>query len=153
MIKKFPRILVWAAIAAPAFLLLAAGDLALRSRSALAEAGRQDAWRDAPALKAGYFEDSCRKRLDALEAAAAAGRITGESAAREAVLLKAERDFRVSESSAKMAYVWYKTAAEEFPSPLNPWAKRAREKLPGALAAWRAELAAQGIKAEPWMTE
>ena len=153
MFKKFPCILGWAALAAPAFLLLAAGDLALRSRSALAEAGRQEAWRDAPALKAAYFDDSWRKQLDALTADTAAGRISGESAAREAVLLKAERDFRVCESSAKMAYVWYKTAAYEFPSPLNPWAKQAREKLPGALAAWRAELAAQGIKAEPWMTE
>ncbi len=153
MIKKFPRILVWAAIAAPAFLLLAAGDLALRSRSALAEADRQEAWRSAPALKAAYFENSYREKLDALQAEAAAGKITGESAAREAALLKAERDFRVSESSAKMAYVWYKTAAGEFSSPFNPWAKTAREKLPDALAAWRAELAAQGIKTEPWMTE
>lgn len=153
MLKKFPRILAWAAIAAPAFFLLAAGDLALRSRSALGEARRQEAWRDAPAQKARYFEDACRGQLDALETDIASGRITAESAARARVLLTAQRDFRVSESSAKMAYVWYKSAAGEFASPFNPWAKTARGKLPGALAAWRAELAARGIKAEPWMTE
>ncbi len=153
MFKKFPRILVWAAIAAPAFLLLAAGDLALRSRSALQEARRQEAWRDTPALKINYLETSCRKRLNALEADTAAGKITGERAARSAALITAERDFRISESSAKMAYVWYKTAAEEFSSPFNPWARQAGKKLPGALAAWRAELASRGIKAEPWMTE
>ena len=153
MFKKFPRILVWAALAAPAFLLLAAGDLALRSRSALQEALRQESWRDAPALKARYFEDLCSRKLGALQADVAAGRTSRESSARAAALLTAERDFRVSESSAKMAYVWYKTAAGEFSSPLNPWAKRARERLPGALAAWRGELAARGIKAEPWMTE
>jgi hypothetical protein len=151
--KKFPRILAWAAAAVPAFLLLAAGDLALRSRSALLEAGRQERWRDAPALKAAYFDASRRKALAALDAGTAAGRITAESAARSKVLLNAERDFRVSESSAKMAYVWYKSAAGEFSFPLNPWAKKAREKLPGALAAWRGELAARWIKAEPWMTE
>lgn len=153
MFKKFPRLLVWAALAAPAFLLLAAGDLALRSRCALDEARRQESWRDAPALKARYFEALCRKRLEALAADAAAGKISKESAARAASLLAAERDFRVSESSAKMAYVWYKTAAGEFSSPLNPWAGQARAKLPAAQAAWRAELDAQGIKAEPWMTE
>lgn len=153
MFKKFPRILVWAAFAAPAFLMLAAGDLALRSRSAVREARRQEAWRDTPALKTRYFDDSCRERLAALEADSAAGKISKESAARAAVLLTAERDLRISESSAKMAYVWYKTAAGEFTSPLNPWAAQAREKLPGALAAWRAELDAQGIKAEPWMLQ
>lgn len=153
MLKKFPRILAWAAIAAPAFFLLAAGDLALRSRSALAEARRQESWRDAPALKAGYFEDSYRRQLAALDTETASGKLTAEAAVRARTLLTSQKDFRFSESSAKMAYVWYKTAAGEFSSPLNPWTKQAREKLPGALAAWRAELAAQGIKAEPWMTE
>lgn len=153
MFNKFPRILVRAAIAAPAFLLLAAGDLALRSRSALQEARRQEAWAAAPALKAGYFEAECRKKLDALKADAAAGKISKESAARAAALLTTEKDFRINESSAKMAYVWYKTAAGEFSSPLNPWEKQARRRMPGALAAWRSELAAQGIKAEPWMLQ
>ena len=148
-----PRSLTWAAIAAPVFFLFAAGDLALRSREALQEARRQEAWRDNPALKAGYFEADFNRKALALARRTERGEITAENAARAAALLEAEKEFNISESSAKLAYAWYKTAASEFSSPLNPWAARAKAKLPAALTAWRAELAAKNIKAEPWMTE
>lgn len=153
MARLVPRRLAWAAMAAPAFLLLAAGDLALRSRSALLEAERQETWRGAPAAKAAYFEAEFRRKSQELEKEEASGRLTRESAARSADLLKAEKDFMISESSAKMAYIWYRTAAEDFSYPLNPWAAKAKEKLPGALAAWQAELAAKGVKAAPWMLQ
>jgi len=148
-----PRSLTWAALAALVFFLLAAGDLALRSREALAEARRQEAWRDNPALKTAYFEADLRKKELALAREAEKGGVTTEGAARSAALLAAEKDFHIAESSAKLAYAWYKTAASEFSSPLNPWAARAKAGLPAALAAWRAELAAKNIKAETWMTE
>ncbi|MDP2866293.1 MAG: hypothetical protein Q8O90_08625 [Elusimicrobiota bacterium] len=146
------KVLAWIAIAVPAFFLLAAGDLALRSRSALHRAEREEAWRDDPAAKAAYFEgrDSMETAADK---AAAAAPPSPESAARAADLRKAGKEFRISESSAKMAYIWYKTAAGDFYFPMNPWAARARVKLPAALAAWRAELAAKGVKAEEWMLE
>ena len=135
------------------FFLLAAGDLALRAREAYAEALRQEAWRDAPSLKAAALDAEFKLKFSELEKAAAAGKLTPEQTARSGALLEAEKDFRLRESAAKLAYVWYKSAAGDFKSPLNPWAKRAGAKLPGALAAWRAELAAAGVKAEPWMTE
>jgi hypothetical protein len=147
------RPLIWAALAAPVFFLLAAGDLALRSREALLEAHKHEMWRDKPALKTEYFEADFRKKLRALENEDAKNGTSPENTARAAALLAAEKEFRLSESSAKQACVWYKTAASEFSSPLNPWAARAKARLPAALAAWRAELAAGNIKAETWMTE
>ncbi|MBI4350467.1 MAG: hypothetical protein HY550_03415 [Elusimicrobia bacterium] len=137
----------WIAIAVPVFFLLAAGDLALRSREALRRAEREEAWRADPSAKAAYFEAKYAAE------AAAPGTYTGGTAARAATLRAAEKEFLVSESSAKMAYVWYRTAAEDFSFPLNPWAARARARLPAALAAWRAELEAGGIKAEEWMVK
>lgn len=150
--KLFKRLAAAAGALLLLFLLIA-GDLALRSREAFAEAGRQEAWRDAPGLKAAALDAEFKARFLDLEAAAAAGELTPEKAARAGALLGAEKDFRLRESSAKLAYIWYKSAAEDFSSPLNPWANKARKKLPGALSAWRAELAAKNIKAEPWMTQ
>lgn len=140
------KVRAWIAIAVPAFFLLAAGDLALRSRAALLRAEREEAWSKDPSAKAAYYEDLFSRETPA-------GTASAETAARAASLRKAEKEFRISESSAKMAYIWYKTAAGDFYFPMNPWAARARAKLPSALAAWRAELAAKGVKAEEWMVE
>jgi len=140
-----------AAVAAGAFLLLAAGDLALRSRSALLEAEKQEQWAGTPALKTAALEAEFGAKLAALERGA--GGISAEELERSKDLLAAQKHFNLAESPQKLAYLWYKTAAEDFNFPANPWAAAARRKLPGALAAWRAELAARGVKAEPWMTE
>ncbi len=151
MAAKLPRLSTWAAIAAPVFFLLAAGDLALRSREALREAERQEFWSAHPADKAAYFEADYRAKAAGVEKAASEGALDAPSARTRLSELAAERDLQLSASSAKMAYIWYLTAAEKFPAPFNPWAARARERLPAALAAWQAELAAAGVKAEPWM--
>ncbi len=135
----------WIALAVPAFFLLAAGDLALRSREALRRAEQEEAWRGNPSAKAAYFEARYSGAAGADDAP------SPEAAARAAALRAAEKEFLISESSAKMAYIWYKTAAGDFYFPLNPWAAKARARLPAALAAWRAELAAKGVKAEDWM--
>lgn len=143
----------WIAIAVPAFLLLAAGDLGLRSRGALQRAEQQARWRDYPAEKATHFKILYDNKAADIQAGAAAGRLTAEAAARELALAAAERDFLISESSAKQAYTWYRTAARDFASPLNPWAGTAERELPAALAAWRAELERGGARVEPWMLE
>jgi len=140
-----------AALAAGAFLFLAAADLALRSRSALLKAEQQEKWAGSPTLKAEYYDSVFREKLAAFERSGA--KLSPETIERRKDLLAAEKDFLVSESSAKMAYVWYKTAAQDFNFPSNPWAAAAKARLPAALAAWRAELAAKNVKAEPWMTE
>lgn len=147
------RRLAWAATAALVFLALAAADLALRSRSALRTAQRYEAWAADPAAKAAWLDAEFAPRFAKLDAEAAAGKLPGPDARRARTLLEAEKEFLLAESSAKLAYTWYKTAAYEFRLPVNPWAAEAGRRLPGALAAWRAELAAAGLKPEPWMTE
>ncbi len=145
------RVWVWIAIAVPVFFLLAAGDLALRSRGALLRAEEHALWRDNPERKAAHYETLFKQRVSAIEKDSAGGKLTREQFGRAVALASAERDFFVLESSAKQAYIWYRTAAEDFPAPFNPWLKKAEERLPGALAAWRAELAAKGVKVEDWM--
>jgi hypothetical protein len=149
----FKRPAAWIAIAIPAFLLLAAADLGLRSRGALERAGQHARWRDNPAEKAAHFNGLFDLKAADTRAREADGGLTAEGAARELALAAAERDFRISESSAKQAYIWYRTAARDFSSPLNPWAARAERELPAALAVWRGELERGGAKAEPWMLE
>lgn len=128
---KVLRATALAALAAGAFLSLAAADLALRSRSALAEAQRYEA-----------------------QAAGPGGAEAGtEGAGRGRDLREARTSFLRAQSRRKLAYIWYRSAAEDFYFPGNPWAAKARSRLPAALAAWRTELAASGIKAEPWMTQ
>ncbi|OGR75610.1 MAG: hypothetical protein A2X32_03050 [Elusimicrobia bacterium GWC2_64_44] len=143
----------WIAIAVPAFFLLAAADLGLRSRGALARGEQHARWRDYPAEKAAHFNSLFALRAAEITAEAAAGRLAPEQAARAEALAAAERDLQLVESSAKQAWLWYRTAAREFRSPLNPWAARAEKELPAALAAWRAELRSRGVKTEDWMLE
>ena len=148
-----PRVFAWTAAAAVLFFTIAAADLGLRSRSALNEARRQELWRDTPSLKKEYYDGLLDKQLLLLKDEAASAGLKPEGMESRASLLRAERDLYMSESSAKLACTWYKTAAEEFSSPLNPWAARARERLPAAREAWRAELAANGLKPAPEMME
>lgn len=147
------RPIAWLALAIPAFFLLAAADLGLRSRGALHRAREHAFWRDNPARKEEHYNALFETGLAAIKAEAAAGRATPEQSGRAAALAAAERDFLLSESSAKQAYIWYRSAAGDFRSPFNPWAAKARKELPSALAAWRRELAAKGVKTEDWMVE
>ncbi len=151
--RRLKRYAAWTAIAVPAFFLLAAADLALRSRGALLRAERQEYWGTHPADKAAHFRALYEDQAGRIKKEETAGALTAEQADRKLELAAAERDFRVSESSAKQAYLWYRSAAQDFPSPLNPWAGKAGEKLPEALAAWRAELKAKGLKPETWMLQ
>jgi hypothetical protein len=151
--RTLKRPAAWIALAVLAFFLLAAADLGLRAKGALGRAKQHAAWRDVPSLKAEHFGRLHSLRSAAIKAEAAAGKLTAEQAARAESLAAAEKDFLISESSAKQAVIWYRSAAEDFPSPFNLWAKEARRELPGALAAWRAQLEAKGIKTEDWMLQ
>lgn len=153
MFRTLPRPAAWIAIAVPAFFLLAAADLGLRSRGALDRAAQHARWRDNPADKAAHFKSLFDLRAAEIKGEAAAGRLAPEQAARAEALAAAERDLQLQESSAKQAWLWYRTAAREFRSPLNPWAAKAEKELPAALAAWRAELRSRGVKTEDWMLE
>ncbi|PIU19598.1 MAG: hypothetical protein COT18_06660 [Elusimicrobia bacterium CG08_land_8_20_14_0_20_59_10] len=145
------RLAAWTALTAVLFFSAAAADLGLRSRSALLEARKQELWRDTPRLKELHYNGLFEKKLLLLKENA--GRLTPEEMERRESLLKAERDLYISGSSAKLAYTWYKTAAGEFASPLNPWAAEAGKNLEAARDAWRSELAAAGPDAPPGPTD
>lgn len=144
---------ILAACALIAFFAIAAADLALRSRAALRAADLHALWQANPLLKTRHYTSLYEKDLSTLTRSLSSGSITKETAERQAALIKSERDFHLAESSAKLSWLWYKTAAEKFNSPLNPWAALARKQLPAAKASWRAELSAQGLKTEDWMIE
>ena len=145
------RYTAWTASAVLAFFLLAAGDLALRARSALKRGDRFYAWVSAPEEKKAYFNGLYDRRAEGLRGEAEAGRLTPAEAARLTDLAAAERDFRLKESSAKQAYFWYRTAAEDFRSPFNLWAAEASLKAAEALSAWKEELRRDGVRTEDWM--
>ncbi|OGS13571.1 MAG: hypothetical protein A2234_01630 [Elusimicrobia bacterium RIFOXYA2_FULL_58_8] len=142
-----------AACAAILFFAAAAVDLGLRSRAALRQAQLHALWSATPGLKTAHYDGLLKEQLALLEKETAAGRLDRARAERQAAVLKAESDFHLAESSAKLSWIWYRTAAEKFSSPFNPWAAQARARLPAATEAWRAELAAKKIKAGDWMLE
>ena len=142
-----------AAIAAALFFGAAALDLGLRSKDALQRARRYEAWAAAPAQKRAFCDALLNGKTAAARADLAAGRISAEEAARRVALAETEAEFIAGESSAKLAWIWYRTAAEKFPSPLNPWAAEARARLPAAKAAWLAELAAAGLEPPAWLAD
>jgi hypothetical protein len=142
-----------AAAAAGAFFLLAAADLGLRGRGAFERARQHAAWRDNAPAKAEHYARLYAQRAAEIKTQAEGGKLSAEQAERALTLAEAERDLSVSESSAKLAVLWYRSAAEDFGSPFNRWAAPARRELPAALAAWRAELKAQGVKTEDWMLQ
>ena len=142
-----------AAIAAALFFGAAAFDLGLRSRDALGRARRYEAWAADPAQKKKFCAELLAEKTAAARAGLAAGELTEEEAARRVTLAETEAGFIAEESSAKLAWLWYRTAAEKFPSPLNPWAAEARRRLPAAKAAWLAELAAAGLKPPAWLAD
>ncbi|MDA8131467.1 MAG: hypothetical protein M0011_08200 [Elusimicrobia bacterium] len=145
------RYTAWTALAVLAFFLLAAADLALRSRSAMKRGDKFYYWLTRPDDKKAYFDGLYKSRAEKITRDAEAGRLSAAETARQTELAAAERDFRLQESSAKQAYIWYRTAAEDFRSPLNPWAAEASAKADSALAAWKEELKRRGVTAEDWM--
>lgn len=127
------------------FLSAAYADLALRTRNAYLEGEKYLAWAREPGLKKDFFEKSFSPRLKALEAGLAGSRITAADFPDKKNLLLAEKEFRLGESPAKYAYIWYKTAASDFSPPETRWTRLARQKAPEALELWKAELRAAKI--------
>ena len=98
--------------AAALFIAAAYLDLALRGRSAFLEGERYMAL-----------------ALDPFSEKAEAGR------AKER--LPAGIGPEGTENAAKYAYIWYRTAAEDFSPPETRWTRLSRQKAPEALALWK----------------
>jgi len=142
------------ALGAAAFFLSAAYlDLAFRARSAYQEGEKHMAWAKNPALKKDHFDEVFSAKLKALEAERAGGRLSGPGFEDKKNLLLAEKNFKTGESSAKYAYIWYKTAGTDFSPPVTRWTRLARQKAPEALALWKAELKAGKIDFKDYQLE
>jgi len=137
---------ILAALSGALFFIAAARlDLALRTRSAYLEGEKYAAWAGDTAMKVRAIDTEFAPRLKALENDLAAGRLDKSDFDDKTNLLLAEKKFRTGESAAKYAYIWYRTAAEDFSPPVTRHTLLARRKLPAALAAWEKEA---GIKAK-----
>ena len=112
--------------AAVFFIAAAYLDLALRGRSACLKGEKYMALAMSPSLK---------------KPAAGRAPAPGDDAKD---LLLAKREFKEGESAAKYAYIWYRTAAEDFSPPETRWTRLARRKAPEALALWNAVLKRKG---------
>jgi len=135
---KYPLFFVCAIIF---FFSAAYLDLALRARSAYLEGEKYLAWAKEPALKKDFFEKTFSARIKALENGKTERRAGGNGFEDKKNLLLAEKNFKMGESSAKYAYIWYRTASTDFSPPVTRWTGLARQKAPAALALWKAELA------------
>ncbi|HBB68351.1 MAG: hypothetical protein A2X28_08315 [Elusimicrobia bacterium GWA2_56_46] len=121
-------------------------DLTLRARSAYLEGEKYMAWAKEPALKKDFFENTFSAGLTALKNGRMEEGGRGDGFEDKKNLLLAEKNFKIGESSAKYAYIWYRTAGTDFSPPVTHWAGLARQKTPAALALWRAELALEGTR-------
>ncbi|MBI4347798.1 MAG: hypothetical protein HY553_13160 [Elusimicrobia bacterium] len=137
-------------VAAVAAILAAAvyADIAARAYSACLEGERYLEWHRRPDLQREHWDAWLKGRREAFEAERRRGALTEEELAWRLRLARAERDERVSESALKYAVRWFETASDLFSTPPSPWSRRARERLGPAREAWRAELAAKGIRLE-----
>jgi len=111
------------------------------------------AWAGNPALKKDFFDKVFSARLKALEAERTGGRLSVPDFEDKKNLLLAEKNFKTGESSAKYAYIWYKTAGTDFSPPTTRWTRLARQKAPEALALWKAELKAAKIDFKDYQLE
>ena len=145
--------LIFSLCAAAFFLSAAYLDLVLRAKSAYLEGEKHMAWVKTPSLKKDFFDGVFSTRLRALEAERAAGRLSGPDFEDKKNLLLAEHSFKAGESSAKYAYLWYKTAGTDFSPPVTRWTRLARQKAPEALALWKAELKAGKIEFKDYQLE
>lgn len=124
-------------------LALACADVVLRARTAFREGERHFLWHRDPAAKKAHFDEELARRVRALDAAKASGTMSDLEHAQRISLETVRRDEAVAESSLKLAYRWYETAADLFSTPSNPWARRSRERLIEVGGLWNAERAAR----------
>lgn len=139
--------------AAGLFCCAAVLDLRFRARSAYLEGEKYMAWTADPSLKKDFLDKAYAGRFEKLERALSGGSLSKADYEERKSLLEAEKAFKLGESSAKYAYIWYRTAARDFTPPATRWSRLAGEKSGAALALWKKELAAAKIKFEDYMLE
>ncbi|MBI5623093.1 MAG: hypothetical protein HY924_04875 [Elusimicrobia bacterium] len=128
-------------------------DLWLRARSACLEGEKYLAWHRDPGRKAAHFDEVLAARTAELEASRRRGALSDADCAAKLVLLRRERDFRVEESSLKVAHAWFQTAVELFSPPESRWVRRARVRLAETRELWKKELDSKKVPYRDYMLE
>lgn len=128
-------------------------DLRARTRHAYLEGEKYMSWTEAPGIKTEFFNKLYEGKLKKLDGALSEGTLTPEGFEKAKSRLEAEKAFRLKESSAKYAYIWYKTAARDFTPPENKWSRLAEAKMPAARRLWKKELTDAKIKFEDYMLD
>ena len=128
-------------------------DLYFRGRSAYLEGEKYLAWEASPGLKAAHFDSTLAATSARLIGERAAGRLSEAELAERLELARFERDYRVSESSLKYAFVWFQTVVELFTPPETKWTILARSKMSETRERWKKELDAQKIPYQDYMLE
>ena len=137
---------VLAVVAAAAALYgFAALDVTLRARSAYLEGEKYMRWQDHPEEKLAFFESAFQARKKELQAKLGKKALSQDEFNERLELAGFERDEAVKDSSAKYAYVWYRTAVELFTPPESRWVGLSRARMEDAKRLWRSELKARGV--------
>jgi hypothetical protein len=136
-----------------AFAVLVSCDLAARARTAYLEGEKYMAWHAQPSLKRAHYDALLAADKVRLAREKAEGRLSMAELDQRFELLRAERDERVAESSAKYALRWFETAAGLFSPPETPGTRTARARAADARAAWLSELKAAKIPYQAYQVE
>ena len=128
-------------------------DLRARARSAYLEGEKYMAWAASPELKKDFLDKAYAEKFKKLERGLSTGVLTRAEFEDRKNLLETEKAFKLNESSAKYACLWYKTAARDFTPPRTRWSRMAEQKSRAALELWKGELKAEKIKFEDYMLE
>lgn len=128
-------------------------DLTLRARSAHQEGEKYLAWDRDPSLKAAYFDAVLAATQARLRRERTSARLTEAEFTERLELARFERDYRVSESSLKYAFIWFQTAVELFSPPESKWVILSRAKMISTRELWKKELDAQKIPYQDYMLE
>jgi hypothetical protein len=125
---------------------VSAADLSLRARAACREGEWQLRLSREPALREAEAAARLDERKQRLSRSLAEGLVTPSEFETSLALARMERERFLEESPAKLAFVWFKTAAALFSPPRSPWSLRARAGMAEARALWEKDLKAAGVE-------
>jgi len=128
-------------------------DVVARARHAYMEGEKYLNWHKNPALKEAFYDEKLSCQKTELQKLLDKGKISKDEYDVRLEIIEAGNKYEREESSAKYAYVWYKTAVELFSPPESRWVKLSREKMPIAKELWRQELIKKKIPFEEWMLD
>lgn len=143
-----------AALGCLAFIYAVAyADVVLRARRAYLEGEKYMLWTEQPALKQAALDAELVLQENELRGRAVHEGWSADALQQRLYLARFQHDERLKESSAKYAYVWYRTAIRLFSPPESKWVRLCRERAPAAKALWKKDLDAAKIPYEDYQLD